>query len=651
MGLLDFIRGVSNEIRPNVPVEYINHLTSSVLNRTPEDMWRTQPALRSVVSFRARNVAQLGLHTFQRDGESRERVRDNPVAQLLRRPNDHQTTYELVYDLVAMLDLYDRAFWAVSPDDSAPSGWSIRSVPAPWVVGKAGGDFWGPAEWIIAPPGEAQFRVPASAIIAFTGWSPLSSTSGTPPIDALKQTLAEQISAQEFRLQMWKRGGRVGTYLTRPATAPKWDKVARDRFRDSFKEYTNSGSKAGGTPLLEDGIEMKRVGFTAREEEYIESAKLAISTVASVYHVNPTMIGQLDNANFANVREFRRMLYTETLGPLIAQIEDRLNAFLVPQLTDEDGVYVEFNIGEKLQGSFEEQAAVLSTSVGGPWMSRNEARGRNNLPAIEGGDELIVPLNVLVGGQASPQDGGDPIGTLAALASLVSRRAPSPAQRGSRLKARADEEQVDELAKVFSSFFERQARVVKSQLFAKAAGWWDEERWVKELTDDLAAAAVPLSTAVAVKALAQSGLDPDEYDEGRTIAYLRAVAANTAGRVNSATKAQLDAALLDDDPSAAIDNVFEVSADSRSSQAGQTLTTGVAMFATVEAVKQVGGDDTTKTWVVTSRNPRSSHAAMAGETVPINEPFSNGANWPGDSSALDVDEVAGCTCDVELTFP
>ena len=41
-------------------------------------------------------------------------------------------------------------------------------------------------------------------------------------------------------------------------------------------------------------------------------------------------------------------------------------------------------------------------------MTRNETRKIQNLPAVEGGDELITPLNVLIGGQASPQDGGDP---------------------------------------------------------------------------------------------------------------------------------------------------------------------------------------------------------------------------------------------------
>ena len=40
-----------------------------------------------------------------------------------------------------------------------------------------------------------------------------------------------------------------------------------------------------------------------------------------------------------------------------------------------------------------------------------------------------------------------------------------------------------------------------------------------------------------------------------------------------------------------------------------------------------------------------------GETVPIDELFSNGANWPGDSFRLPVEEVANCHCEVVVTLP
>jgi len=52
----------------------------------------------------------------------------------------------------------------------------------------------------------------------------------------------------------------------------------------------------------------------------------------------------------------------------------------------------------------------------------------------------------------------------------------------------------------------------------------------------------------------------------------------------------------------------------------------------------------TKTWEVTSDNPRASHAEMSGETVDIKDTFSNGLRFPGDASTGDASEVANCTC-------
>ena len=93
------------------------------------------------------------------------------------------------------------------------------------------------------------------------------------------------------------------------------------------------------------------------------------------------------------------MLYGETLGPILAQVEARINTFLLPMLDMGDEFYAEFNVAEKLQGDFEAQTQALQSSVGRPWRTANEARALQNLPAVEGGDDLVVPLNVLIGGQ------------------------------------------------------------------------------------------------------------------------------------------------------------------------------------------------------------------------------------------------------------
>ena len=174
-----------------------------------------------------------------------------------------------------------------------------------------------------------------------------------------------------------------------------------------FDAFTgDKGPRAGGVPILEDGMTIERTSFNSADEQWAESVKISLETVAQVYRINPTMVGVLDAANYSNMREFNRSLYTNSLGPDIKMIEDRLNAFVLPLLGADEGAFVKFNVEAKLRGSFEEQTAVMSTAVGGPWMTRNEARRLQDMPAIgDAGDALITPLNVIVGGQASPQDG------------------------------------------------------------------------------------------------------------------------------------------------------------------------------------------------------------------------------------------------------
>lgn len=158
-------------------------------------------------------------------------------------------------------------------------------------------------------------------------------------------------------------------------------------------------------------MEIRRVGYSPREEEWAEAAKLSLRTVCRVYHVAPGMLGDDATRSYASAREETRQLYTSTLGPIIREIEQRISKFVLPIIdpnAEADGLAVKFNIDAKLAGSFEEQAAVLSTSTGAPWLLVNEARALQNLRPVEGGDELVVPLNVTAGGQASPQDGGTP---------------------------------------------------------------------------------------------------------------------------------------------------------------------------------------------------------------------------------------------------
>ena len=133
------------------------------------------------------------------------------------------------------------------------------------------------------------------------------------------------------------------------------------------------------------------------------------------------------------------------------------------------------------------------------------------------------------------------------------------------------------------------------------------------------------------------------------------MAAGKAKAINNVTYRELREALDEDHGEdtmgATPEGVFEKAEDSRADTAGVSFATAVAGWAVLEAVRQQApSSGAMKTWIVTSGNPRPEHAAMNGETVPYDEAFSNGAEWPGDQ-VLTPEESCNCMCQVEITIP
>ncbi|MFB7798942.1 phage portal protein [Isoptericola sp. NPDC056134] len=626
--------------RTPLPSAYSLRVTSDYTMAYAE-IWRTQPAVRTVVSFLGRNIAQLGLHTYRRLSDNdRERLTGHPLSALISRPAPWTTRYRLLDALVQDMAIYDVAYWLkLKAADSSLA--LARLAPQRTEVFGTGGLFPDGFRYT-GDRGKRDF--PRDEVVHFHGYNPTDEMNGAPPIEALRRILAEEWEAGRMREQTLRNGARASGYLERPADAPSWSDEARQRFRAGWKaQYSGGGPEAGGTPVLEDGMKFVSASQTAEQLQYVAARKLTREEVAATFHIPPPMVGILDHATFGNIEEQHKMLYADTLGPWLTMIQEEIGLQLLPDFGDATSVYVEFNLAEKLRGSFEEQAAALQTSVGAPWLTRNEARARQNLPQVEGGDELVTPLNVLIGGQSSATDSAPEPVKMGPVLRKDSPTAPL------RIKAQAATEHEKAAQQVLVRFFKRQRAAVLSALGAKADGaeWWDEERWNDELSTDLLALSMSVTAAVGAETLKGLGIDPDQYSEGQTVAFLKAVASSRAGAINSTTRDQIKAALA---ASTAPAHVFDVAETSRAEKGGTTLATTLAAFAVTEAAKQVGRPQTTKTWVVTSSNPRSSHAAMAGETVPIDGTFSNGMEWPGDPVA-GAEEVANCMCSVEITIP
>lgn len=389
-------------ITPVAPNAYLQSLTLD-----PDKVWKTQPWVRQVVGFLARNIAQVAIHPFElEDDGDRRRVRSGPLADLLRAPAGPQSTqYDMTHSLVIDVCLYERHASRIRmlPNGSLAL---VRVPPRRWKFKRDA--FEQPTAIMAYGPERTWSEFPLTDFMWIDGYPTPDGCSST-PLDALAAILNEEQQAANYRAELWQNGPRVPGWLTRPQDAPDWSGRAKTNFQAGWQKFAAEGARAGETPILEDGMNYveAKSGVTPAQGEHLESRKFSLAETAAAFFVPPVFAG-LDQATFANIQGYREILYSDTLGPWFQRLQQAFNARLLtnPLLGDTADQFTEFNVAEKLRLAFEEQVRILQSAIGGPYMTRNEGRQRVNLPKIDGADELIVPLNVLVGGQASPTDSG-----------------------------------------------------------------------------------------------------------------------------------------------------------------------------------------------------------------------------------------------------
>lgn len=630
--------------------------STQVINLSAKELYQTQDNLQAVINFLSNSIAQLPLKVYVREGENdRRRDRTSTASKLLWKPNEDQTEYEFIRALMVEYYVFGSVYVWVLPDLNSDSGYQLRIVPNEWVIKSEGNAYAPNTIRLCTHTGGTAVDIPRTEFVQFKTYSAGNPGGFLSPISALRQTLTEQVEASRFRRQLWKSSGRLNAQIIRPKDVAPWDDEQRKKFATAFREaWGSGGSKAGSIPIMEDGMEIKPFSTSFKESEWASSVKLSREAVASAYGVNPSLIWHSETQTYASAKDNARALYSDCLGSVLQMLQQRFNNFLIPMVDDTPNLYVEFDLTEKLKGSFEERASILQTSVGSPWLTRNEARADMNLPPVEGGDDLITPLNVAVNGVANPGDaytyeGIDNQSKKLTFTNGSVCGCKSCKETDIKIKGKSEQNENEEVTGALQKFFKRQARSVIPKINTDGE-IWDAERWDKELSEDL----YPILQKISDK----HGIEASEvldwnYSTEATVNYIKKVSEVRAKGINNQTWKRIQKDLESEEPD--IDHVFEVR-ENTAETVGRSVATAVSSWAITEATRQAISDNAPRTvgkiiekeWV-TGENARPSHLAMNGQRVPIDADFSNGMFWTGEDTG-DPDENCGCNCSIQIVI-
>jgi HK97 family phage portal protein len=428
-----------------------------------------QPNVRTCVDFLARNIAQLNLHVFRRVSDTdRERLIGHDLATWITAPNPFTTGYRLIESLVADLAIYFNAYWLkvrLSPDRLG-----LVRLPPP-AMRVEGGLL--PSHFVFTENGFER-DVSIGDVVYFNGFNPLNTLMGLSPLETLRDTLAGEAAAAASREAYWRNSSRMEGVIERPLAAPKWSPTQKQDWRTQWQTRYGGVAGTGMIPVLEDGMSFKAISYSAKDSEYLSSRKLSAEEVARAYHIPLPMVGILEHATFSNIKEQHKQLYADCLGPWLAMIQGELMRQLLPESSDTADIYCEFNIAEKLKGSFEEQTNALRVAVGRPFMTANEARGRLNLPSMKDDESAD---------QLAAQQGGTGM-TLEPRTTEPGASAPNAAIDLRTFQSGSESAQVYSIVR--TAWDRQEKRLGKLPLDERAAAL-DFDRCTRELATDLAA--------------------------------------------------------------------------------------------------------------------------------------------------------------------
>lgn len=366
-------------------------VTASGATVTPLTALGVPAALRAVTLLSGA-VASLPLKVYKDTTEGRQPATNHRAYRLLhQQPNPRMTPFVFKELIMGGLLLNGNFFAYIDRDQAGQpvALWPLDPLRVTVDVDQATGAITYKVrtalkgEQILAP--DNVFHV-----LGLT----LDGIQGVSPITLARESLGSAISELRHGASFFKNGASVGGVLQHPGNLG--EKAART-LRESWRDKYSGSDNAGKVAILEEGMEFKPVALSNKDSQWIESRQVSVLDMARIFGIPPALLGHLEKASYSSQEAQNLEFLTHSLRPWLTRIEQTADKALIGH----SNLYCEFTAGDLLRTDLKTRYEAYRTALSAGFMSVNEVRKLENLPAVDGGDELYRPLNMglLEGGE------------------------------------------------------------------------------------------------------------------------------------------------------------------------------------------------------------------------------------------------------------
>jgi len=332
------------------------------------------------------------LKFYKGSGRETEEVEQGEIIELFETVNPFISKTELIESVVSHRLLNGNAYWAIEGNGKKelypmrPD--RVKIIPDPKEFVKA-------YDYTI---NGKTIRFNADEIIHFKYFNAENEYYGLSPLAVARNILTLDFHVLTWNKNFFKNSARPDGVLE---VEGQLSDPQYKRLKESWAEAHKGTEKAHKIAILEGGTKYNVLGLSPKDVEFLNLRKMDREEICAIFGVPPGEVGILEYANYANLKEQRRIFWEDTIVPELKSITNILNEKFIR--TFDPNLFCKFSLSnvEALKED-ENKKSMIAERLSRTIMTINEVReDMYGKEPVEWGDEPIrqTPFNFSLGSE------------------------------------------------------------------------------------------------------------------------------------------------------------------------------------------------------------------------------------------------------------
>lgn len=363
-------------------------------------------AVWRAVSIVSQSLAVLPFEVIEEREDGSVRIaKDHDIYPLLRyEPGPMYTSYVFLRSLVAQACFFGNGYATIRRDERTGRPVSLQLIDqtkTPIEIFQ--GDDAGNREILYYKVGSRTVIANDILHIQNLGFNGLA---GNDILKTHRDNYGLALAARDFGNTFFKQGSFLSGYLQfqKGLTPEAMKKVAQ-----SWRAAYSGQDAAGKVAILDEGAEFKPLNMKPSDASMLETQKFSLDDVARITGVPPHLLYSLDRATFNNIEHLGQEFANYTLMPWATQLEQEFSRKLFKETEkrftrSRRSIYrMHFDMSELLRADADSRARLYQSGIQTGWLQPNEARMKEGLNPVEGGNANFIQMQYITLEKAAEQ--------------------------------------------------------------------------------------------------------------------------------------------------------------------------------------------------------------------------------------------------------